>query len=92
MSEQKVKENAEQMEIKIIEYLHHACESDEEMRERLLELATSYVTASLDWDKPVTEIIKDIDGICKDIRDLAIFGAIRYKSGNEENVKKIFYD
>lgn len=92
MIEQQIKENAEQMAIQVIQYLHEACKTNEEYKQRCLELSSSFVTATVDWDKDVDEICKSIINDSQDVRMMALGGAIRYKTGDDTNVKKIYYD
>lgn len=87
-----VKETAENMLIQIIEYLNKAEPDDEEKDERLKELACSLVTSTIDFNKELDEILKDINDTCLDIRDISMAGALRFKSGDMTNVKMIFRD
>lgn len=87
---EKVKDTAENLLIKIVEYLDSAEPDDEERNNRLSELATSLITAMLDFDKDFDDLVKDINDICNDCRTMALAGAFRYKHGDESRVKKIF--
>ena len=92
MTENEIKATSEEMVIKVIEYLRSACKSDKEFDERCLELATSLVTTTVDFDKSVIEIIGVLSDKCHNIRDIAIGGSLRYKAGDETNVKRIYRD
>lgn len=87
---EKVKDTAENLLIKIVEYLDSAEPDDEERNNRFSELATSLITAMLDFDKDFDDLVKDINDICNDCRTMALAGAFRYKHGDESRVKKIF--
>lgn len=87
---EKVKDRAENLLIKIIEYLDSAEPDDEERNNRFGELATSLITATLNFDKDFDDLVKDINDICNDCRIMALAGAFRYKHGDESRVKKIF--
>ena len=85
-----VKETAENLLIQILEYLNKAEPDDEEIEHRKKELACSIVTSIIDFEKDIDEILKDINDVCLDIRNISMAGAMRYKSGDMTNVKKIF--
>jgi hypothetical protein len=85
-----VKETAENLLIQIVEYLNKAEPDDEERDHRLKELACSLITSTIDFNKNIDDILKDINDICLDIRNLSMAGAFRYKSGDETNVKRIW--
>ena len=89
---EKVKDTAENLLIKIVEYLDSAEPDDEERNHRLSELATSLITAMLDFDKDFDDLVKDINDICNDCRTMALVGAYRYKHGDESRVKKIILE
>ena len=92
MSENNVKETAENLLIQIIEYVNKAEPDDKERKHRFKELASSLVTLLVDFDKTDTEIICNINTICLEIRDMSKAGALRYKHGDMTNVKKIWRD
>ncbi len=85
-----VKETAEKLLIQIVEYVNKAEPDDEEREHRLKELACSLVTSTIDFEKDIDEILKDINDACLDIRNISMAGALRYKSGDETNVKRIW--
>lgn len=87
--EQKIKETAEDMLIKIIQYLNAACKSQEELSHRCSELSASLISCQADWNKGTDEIVKDLNALGKDITMMAIGGAIRYKMGDTSNSKNI---
>lgn len=89
---EKVKDTAENLLIKIVEYLDSAESDDEERNHRFSELATSLITATLDFDKDFDDLVKDINDICNDCRTMALVGAYRYKHGDESRVKKIILE
>ena len=90
MTENEIKKTSEDMACKIIEFLGKACESEKERDERCLELATSFITTTVDFDKTAFQIIENINDKAHNIRDMAIGGALRYKAGDETNVTKIY--
>ena len=85
-----VKETAENLLMQIIEYVNKAEPDDEEIEHRFKELACSLVTSIVDFSKNEDEILKDINDICLDIRNISMAGALRYLNGDMTNVKKIF--
>lgn len=87
--EQKIKDTAENMLIKIIQYLNAACKSQEELNQRCSELSASLISCQADWNKDTAEIIKDLNALGKDITIMAIGGAVRYKVGDISNIKHI---
>ena len=87
--EQKIKDNAEDMLIKIIQYLKAACKSEKEICERCSELSASLISCQADWNEDIDEIVKDLNNLGKDITLMAIGGAIKYKMGENTNTKII---
>lgn len=85
-----VKDTSENLLIQIIEYINKAEPDDEEREHRLKELACSLVTATIDFNKDIDEIMQDINDTCLDIRNISMAGVLRFKSGDESRVKKIF--
>ena len=92
MSENNVKETAENLLIQIIEYVNKAEPDEKERNNRFKELACSLVSSTIDFSKDKNEILKDINDVCLDIRNISSAGAIRYMLGDETNVKKIWRD
>lgn len=84
------KDIAENLLIQIIEYINKAEPDDEEIENRTKELACSLVTSIIDFEKDIDEILMDINDVCLDIRNISMAGAMRYKSGDKTNVKKIW--
>ena len=94
MSENNVKETAENLLIQIIEYVNKAEPDDEEREHRIKELACSLVTSLVDFgsDKDRIDILNQINEICLDIRNISFGGALRYLDGDMKNVKMIWRD
>ena len=84
----KVKETAEELTIKIIDFIVKTEPDEVEQRHRLLELACSLVMATVDLDQDTDHVLQDIFQACEDVKYLTATGAIKYKSGDESRVKK----
>lgn len=84
----KVKETAEELLIKIIDFIFETEPDKEEQRHRLLELACSLIMATIDLDQDSDHVLQDIFQACEDVKCLTTAGAIKYKCGDESIVKK----
>lgn len=82
----KIKKTADEMASKIFEYLEVAVSDEDKRDELFLELATSFLTATCDFDMSPRDICEDIHKKCKDMQALAIFGALKFKSGDISRV------
>lgn len=89
--EKQVKKQAEQMVMQVIKYLGEATTSEKEYHERCLELATSFITTTVEFDNSCVDIIKYLNEVCLEVKNMAIGGALRYKAGDETNVTKIYH-
>lgn len=84
----KVKETAEELTIKIIDFIFKTEPDEEEQRHRLLELTCSLIMATIDLDQDTDHVLQDIFSSCEDVKYLTTAGAIKYKCGDESIVKK----
>lgn len=84
----KVKETAEELTIKIIDFIVETEPNEVEQRHRLLELACSIIMATVDVNQDIDHVLKDIFQACEDVKHLTATGAIKYKCGDESRVKK----
>lgn len=84
----KVKETAEELTIKIIDFIFKTEPDEEEQRHRLLELACSLITATVDLDQDSDHVLQDIFQACEDVKYITTAGVIKYKCGDESRVKK----
>ncbi len=82
------KETAEELVIKIIDFIIETEPDEVEQKHRLLELACSLITATVDMDQDTDNVLKDIFRACEDVKYLTTAGAFRYKSGDESRIKK----
>lgn len=87
MNVEKVKETAEEMAVKIFEYIDAAGLSQEESDHLTLELATSFLTCAVHKTEKIEAMI-DINNKCVEIRGMAVVGYWRFLDGNKERVKK----
>ena len=79
-----VKKNVDEMACKIFEYIKTA-EPDQKTRDELfIEIATSFITASLNVQSET--LLKDLEEACKDCFKIGMVGLLRYKSGNKSRV------
>ena len=84
----KVKETAEELVIKIIDFIVETEPDEVEQKHRLLELACSLIMTTVDVDQDTDHVLKDIFQACEDVKYLTTAGAIKYKCGDESRVKK----
>ena len=84
----KIKETSEELLIKIINFIVESEADELEMNNLLIELATSLVTATIDFDKDMKDICDDITQATHDIAYMAASGIEAYKSGDTSSVKK----
>lgn len=92
MNSDEVKKTSEEMLVKIVEYISKTGLKAKDEEELLRELACSLITSSIDIDQKETELIVELNQICLDIRNICIGGVLKYKSGDETRVKKIWRD
>ena len=88
MNEKEVKRNADEMALKIFEYINSAIPDREKRDRMLIELATSFVTVTIDVNSD--DYIRDINNKCNDIKMISLGGILRYKSGDTSKVMKAF--
>ena len=86
MTREEIKKNADDMACKIFEFLELSEKDEEERNKRFIELACSFVTATLDVESD--NILDDINKCCDSIRKISLAGVLRYKMGNKERVLK----
>ena len=84
----KVKETAEELMIKIIDFIFETEPDEVEQNHRLLELASSLIMTTVDVNQDTDHVLKDIFHACEDVKYLITAEAIKYKSGDELRVKK----
>ena len=84
----KVKDTAEELMIKIIDFIIETEPDEVEQKHRLLELACSLIMATVDVDQDTDHVLQDIFQACEDVKYLTTAGAIKYKCGDESRVKK----
>lgn len=84
----KVKETAEELVIKIIDFIIETEPDEVEQRHRLLELTCSLIMTTVDVNQDIDQVLKDIFRACEDVKCLTTAGAIKYKCGDESRVKK----
>ncbi len=89
MTREEIKIKADKMACEIFEFLESSEPDEEERNKRFIELACSFVTATLDFDSD--NIINDISDCCKDIMKISVAGAMRYKMGNKDRVIKEYF-
>lgn len=89
MEKEEIKRKADKMACDIFEFLESQEPDEEERNKRFIELACSFVTATLDFDSD--NILNDISDRCKDIMKISVAGAMRYKMGNKDRVLKEYF-
>lgn len=86
----KVKETSEELLIIIINFILESEADESEINDLFIELATSLVAATIDFDKDMKDICDDITQATYDIAYMAEIGIKKYKDGDTSNVKKIW--
>lgn len=84
----KIKETSEELLIKIINFIFESEADESEINDLFIELATSLVAATIDFDKDMKDICDDITQATHDIAYMAEIGIKKYKDGDTSNVKK----
>ena len=92
MNSDEVKKTSEEMLVQIVEYISKTGLNGKDEEILLRELACSLITSSIDFEKNEMELMCDLNQICHDIRDICLAGVLRFKSGDESRVKKIWRD
>lgn len=92
MNSDEVKKTSEEMLVQIVKYISKTGLNEKEKNQLLRELACSLITASIDFEKNEMELMCDLNQVCHDLRDICIAGMLRFKSGDESRVKKIWRD
>ena len=87
MKVEQVKETAEELAVKIFEYIDAAALADEERDHLYLEIATSFLTCAVHKSDHL-EASKDIIEKSKDIMKMVIVGYNRFLDGNTERIKR----
>lgn len=87
MNVEEVKETAEELAVKIFEYIDAAGLSEEEKDHLYLEIATSFLTCAVHKTEKL-EAMTDINDKCKDIMKMAVVGYWTFLDGNKARVKK----
>ena len=90
MTAEEAKKKAEEIICQGVEILHNNIKDEKALNERYLELATSFLTLSLNPEKDLDDLNDDIKSACKDIYEMALGGIIRYKTGDHSKVVKRF--
>lgn len=90
MNSDEVKKTSEEMLVQIVEYIFKTGLNEKDKEKLLRELACSLITASIDFEQDETELIVELNQTCLDVRNICIGGIMRYKSGDESRVKKIW--
>lgn len=85
-----VKNTAEDLLIKIIEYVNTCDIPGVEKSELALEMACSLITTTVDIDDDIAAITSDVNSKFENLRCMALNEIIKYKSGNCENIKYEF--
>lgn len=86
MTHDEAKKKSDEVAAYAAQILHDNFKDEEELRHRYLELATSFLTVSINVDKDLKDINDDIKESLQEIYQMALGGIIRYKSGDEGNV------
>lgn len=89
MEKEEIKIKADKMACDIFEFLSSSEPDEEERNERFIELACSFVTATLDFDSD--NILNDISDRCKDIMKMSVVGVMKYKMGDKDRVLKEYF-
>ena len=87
MKVDEVKNTAEELAVKIFEYINAAGLSQEERDHLYLEIATSFLTCAVHKTDHL-EASKDIIEKSKDIMKMAIVGYNNFLDGNTERIKR----
>ena len=90
MTKLEVKNTAEDLLIKIIEYVNTCDIPGVEKSEIALEMACSLITTTVDIDDDIAAITSDVNNKFENLRCVALNELIKYKSSNCENVKYEF--
>ena len=92
MTPEETKKKAEEMVCDAVAVLHENIKDEKVLNEKYLELATSFVTLTLNPEKDFKELATDIKQCCKDIYNMAIAGMFRFKSDDTSRVVRVFED
>lgn len=84
----KVKETSEELLIIIINFILESEADESEINDLFIELATSLVAATIDFDKDMKDICDDITQATHDIAYMAEIGIKKIKDGDTSNLKK----
>ena len=90
MTPEEIKEKAEKMVCDAVAVLHENIKDEKLLNEKYLELATSFVTLTLDPEKDFKELAADIKQSCQDVYEMALAGMFRYKSDDTSRVVRVF--
>lgn len=90
MTPEETKKKAEEMCCDAVAVLHENIKDEKLLNEKYLELATSFVTLTLNPEKDFKDLATDIKQCCQDIYKMALAGMFRYKSDDTSRVVRVF--
>lgn len=90
MTKEQVKSTAEDLLVKVLDYINASDIPGNEKIEIALEMACTLVTVTIDVDDDIVAIASDIDSKFNNLSAMALAGLINYKNGNRDNVKHDF--
>lgn len=79
------KKTIDEMTSKIFDYICTACEEDEGNK-RMIEVATSFLSSTVDIDQPMKRINAELRHKSIECYILAVNGIEQIKAGNTENI------
>lgn len=80
-----VKKNIDDMAGKLFDYITTACD-EKEAENRMMELALGFITATLDMNKPLEELMIELQNKMIYSYMLARKEVEKFKAGNTENI------
>jgi len=90
MTKEEVKNTAEDLLIKVLDYINASDIPGEEKTEIALEMACTLLTVTVDTNDDIVAIVSDIETKFENLKNMAICGMIEYKQGYRDNVKHDF--
>ena len=87
MDANETKQKVDEMGAQVFNFLACACNDDEEMNERLLELSQSFLTATLDTDADIIDVAVDLIAKMETMRVNIMLMVQDIQEGNNDNVK-----
>lgn len=86
MKSEDLRKTTDEMASKIFDYIEMAEPDDDEKDKRYIELACSFVNATINCDDDIETIAHQIYEACFNISNMVMGGALRLKSGDMSRV------